>query len=179
MGQIGAKCTMRIKQIEESKKLISDAFIWLLQDKSMDEITVSQIAAQAKIGRNTFYNHFQKKEDVLNYIMQGCFDEVKENMRQIDNPSIRDLLIWRFAIVKENPLLKVFQNQSDIKQLLFQFRDNHVQKLNITEHKSDNGEYTMDFYQGGIDYVMSRWIANGMKKPADEMADKILSLMNM
>lgn len=169
----------RIKQIEESKKLISDAFIWLLQDKSMDEITVSQIAAQAKIGRNTFYNHFQKKEDILDYIMQGYFNEVKENMRQIDSPSIRDLLIWRFALVKENPLLKVFQRQSDIRQLLFQFRENHMQSLNITEHKSDNKEYTMDFYQGGIDYVMSRWIAKGMKESADEMADKILSLMKI
>jgi len=165
----------RIKQIEESKKMISDALLKLLQDKSMDEITVSQITTKAKIGRNTFYNHFQKKEDILDYLMQGYLEGFKDKLGQNANPSVRDILFWRFNIIKENPLLIIFQKHNDIKQLLFNFRDKNIAQLNLTVKKD---VYITDFYHGGIDYVTSRWIDNDMKESPEEMADKILLLIN-
>jgi len=165
----------RLKQIEESKKMISDAFILLLQDNSMDEISISQITTEAKIGRNTFYNHFQKKEDILDYLMQGLLEELQDKLNQKAHPSIKDLLLWRFALLKENPALTVFQKQNDIKQLLFRFRDSNLSIANLPTQKDI---YKRDFFQGGMDYVTSRWIIGGMKESPEVMVEKILSLMN-
>ena len=164
----------RLRQIEESKNMISDALLKLLQDKSMDEITVSQITTEAKIGRNTFYNHFQKKEDILSYLMQGYLEGCKDNLEQIENPSLRDILLWRFNVIIENPLLAIFQKHNDIKQLLFNFRDKNIAQFNLPMKKDI---YISDFYQGGIDYVMSKWIVNGMIESPEEMTDKVLSLI--
>lgn len=165
----------RIKQIEEYKKMISDAFLELLQNNTMDEITISQIANKARIGRNTFYNHFQKKEDVLEYLMHGLLEEIQEKLQQEDTPSIRTLLIWRFALLKQNPLLTIFHRQDDIKQFFFQFRDSITPMFNFPAQKDI---YKMEFFQGGIDYVTSRWIISGMKESPEEMVNKVLSLMN-
>lgn len=165
----------RLKQIEESKKMISDALIRLLQEKSLDQISVSEITAEARIGRNTFYNHFQKKEDILDYLMQGLLKEVQEKLQQEATLSIRDLLIWRFTLLKQNPLLTVFHRQDDIKQLFFRFRDSNLSLFNFPAQKDI---YKIEFFQGGLDYVTSRWIIGGLKESPDEMADKILSLMN-
>ena len=165
----------RIKQIEEYKKMISDAFLQLLQNNNMDEITISQIANKAQIGRNTFYNHFQKKEDILDYMMQGFLEEVQSKLKEESISSIRDLLIWRFALLKQNPLLTVIHKQDDMKQLFFRFRDS---KLSLFNFPAQKDIYKMEFFQGGVDYVTSRWIMGGMKESPEEMADKVLSLMN-
>ena len=165
----------RLKQIEESKKMISNALLKLLQDKSMDEVTVSQITTEAKIGRNTFYNHFQKKDDVLDYLLQRYLEGIRDNLEQIANPSIRDILLWRFNLIKENPLLVIFQKHNDIKQLLYNFRDRNITKFDLPRK---NDAYITDFIQGGIDYVTSKWIENGMTESPEEMVDKVLSLIN-
>ena len=165
----------RLKQIEESKKMISNALLKLLQDKSMDEITVSQITTEAKIGRNTFYNHFQKKDDVLDYLLQGYLEGIRDNLEQIANPSIRDILLWRFNLIEENPLLVIFQKHNDIKQLLYNFRDRNITKFDLPRK---NDAYITDFIQGGIDYVTSKWIENGMTESPEEMVDKIMGLIN-
>jgi len=165
----------RLKQIEESKKMISNALLKLLQDKSMDEVTVSQITTEAKIGRNTFYNHFQKKDDVLDYLLQGYLEGIRDNLEQVANPSIRDILLWRFNLIKENPLLVIFQKHNDIKQLLYNFRDRNITKFDLPRK---NDAYITDFIQGGIDYVTSKWIENGMTESPEEMVDKVLSLIN-
>lgn len=175
MEQIGVKCSMRrLKQIEESKKLISEAFLRLLQYKSINEISISQIAKEAKIGRNTFYTHFQKKEDVLYYMMHGILEEVKEELSKKSNLSIRDFLLWRFTFIKNNPLMAVFRKHNEIKQLFFHFREKNSSVLNFYEQKDI---YVSEFFQGGIDYVTSKWILSGMKESPDEMTNKILSLI--
>lgn len=156
--------------------MISNAFIRLLQDNLMDEISVSQITDEARIGRNTFYNHFQKKEDILDYMMQGLLEELQEKLRQKTNPSIRDMLLWRFTLLKENPSLTVFQRQNDIKQLLFRFRASSLSMINLPTQKD---MYKRDFFQGGIDYVTSKWIVSGMKESPEEMVYKIMSLINL
>ena len=164
----------RLRQIEESKKLISEAFMKLLQDTPMDEISVSQIAQEAKIGRNTFYNHFQKKEDILDYLMHNIVQEFKDNLRQIENPTIKDILLWRFDLIKETPSLIVFHKQDDVRHLFFHFRDNMTSVFNFP---AKDDEYKMEFYQGGLDYVTSKWIVNGMKESSEEMTEKVLSFM--
>jgi len=165
----------RLKQIEESKQMISKAFIKLLQNKSMEEILISEITTEARIGRNTFYNHFNKKEDILDYLMQELFKEARKKMEQKENPSFRDLMLWRFNLLKQNPLLTVLQRQDDIKRLLHSFRAN---QLSIFGFPVQDDIYKIEFVQGGLDYVTSRWIVGGMKESPQIMEDKILSLIS-
>jgi len=165
----------RLKQIEEYKKMISDAFIKLLQDKSMDEITISQIAQEAQIGRNTFYSHFKKKEDILDYLLNSILTTVQYEFSQKPHVNIRDFLIWRFTFIKTNPLMTVVQKEDDLKKMIFRFRENNLSLFKFTAQEDI---YKMEFFQGGLDYVTSRWIIGKMKESPEEMADKILSLMN-
>lgn len=155
--------------------MISDALLRLLQNQSLDAITVSQITTEARIGRNTFYNHFQKKEDILDHMMVSIFEGVREKLRQIDNPSIRDFLIWRFAFIQQNPLMSVFHRHNDIKRLLMRFRERNASMLTFA---TVNDPYQKEFFQGGMDYVTSRWITEGMKESPEEMTDKMLRYMH-
>lgn len=165
----------RIKQIEESKKMIANALMTLLQTDSLEDITISQIAAEARIGRNTVYSHFQKKEEILQYVLESLFKEARQTLENKANPSLRDLLLWRFSLIKNNPPLHIFSKEQEIRLILIQFRESHSRlfKLGVTVD-----EYTKEFVLGGIDAMTLKWVKNGMVESPEDMAEKVLALIS-
>ena len=59
-----------------SKKLIKNAFIELLQAKSLDKITVTNIVERAELNRGTFYAHYTD----INMLMQSIEDEIAQSL---------------------------------------------------------------------------------------------------
>lgn len=59
-----------------TQKLIAKAFKNCLAHSTFNQITVSDIMQAAKIRRQTFYNYFQSKEELLNWIFENQFSEV-------------------------------------------------------------------------------------------------------
>lgn len=165
----------RIKQIEESKSMIAEAFLKLLETNSLEDITISEIAAEAKVGRNTLYNHFQKKEDILDYIMKKLLSEAKEILLGSGAQSLNEILYWRFSLLKRNPQFLVFQNEYDISLVLKHFRE---ENFSIFTSLKSLDEYSREFILGGLDSITSRWIKNGMKESPDEIVKKVLSFIN-
>ena len=53
---------------ELTRQLIADSFKALLQRQSFDKISIMNIADEAGIRRPSFYNHFQDKYDLLEWI---------------------------------------------------------------------------------------------------------------
>ncbi len=175
LEHIGGFCSMkRLKQIEESKNLIAEAFLRLLQKESMEMITISQIATEATVGRNTFYNHFQKKEDILLYLFDKLFNKAKEAFKHTINPSLKEFLLWRFKLMKSSPLLDVLSREEDIRLILNKFRDSHTNFFNIG---LGNDEFKKAFILGGIDAITLKWIDSGMDEPPEVMVKKVLSII--
>ena len=52
----------------DTKDVISRSFKNLMEKKSFDKITISDISDEAKINRQTFYYHFHDKYELLNTI---------------------------------------------------------------------------------------------------------------
>ena len=59
-----------------SKSLIKRALLELMQEKSFDSISVSDIVRKADINRGTFYAHFKNPHDVLLKIQEDMFSEL-------------------------------------------------------------------------------------------------------
>lgn len=70
-------------RVHRTKKLIGEAFIALMQEKSFDEITVKDIADRAFVNRNTFYLHYRDKNDLLKSI---CANRLEDWRRIITQP---------------------------------------------------------------------------------------------
>lgn len=49
----------------QSKRWIMDSLIDLMNKKTFQDITISELVAHADLGRRTFYRHFTSKEEVL------------------------------------------------------------------------------------------------------------------
>lgn len=107
--------------------------------------------------------------------MQGYVIELQEKLQEKKIPSIEDFLLWRFTLLKKKPLLAVIHNRDEIKSILFSMRKTKLTLFNFPPHEDI---YKLEFFQGGIDYVTSRWIMNGMMESPLEMMKSLMAYMN-
>ena len=53
------------RRIQRTRKLLQEALLALILEKSYEEVTVQDVLERANVGRSTFYAHFQDKEDLF------------------------------------------------------------------------------------------------------------------
>ena len=57
-------------RVQRTYKLLKDAFVQLLGEKPFDQITVQEICETAMVRRTTFYQHFEDKQDFLQWFVR-------------------------------------------------------------------------------------------------------------
>ena len=66
-----------------SKKLITDALGELLDEKTLDKITVTDIVKKANINRGTFYAHYDNVNDVVTSIFQSGYKIITNSVHDL------------------------------------------------------------------------------------------------
>ena len=64
-----------------SREEIVNAFMTLLQHSSIDRITIKQIMDTAGLSRQTFYQIFSSKEEILEYYLDSVFGKFTAHYR--------------------------------------------------------------------------------------------------
>ena len=55
----------------KTRKLLVEALAQLLEEKSFQELSVTDICRRAMVHRTTFYAHFNDKQELLRYLLEG------------------------------------------------------------------------------------------------------------
>ena len=71
-------------RIERTRKCIKDAFIELRKTKSIEKITVKELAALASINKATFYSHYNDIYDLSEQMEEETIQSILENIPHID-----------------------------------------------------------------------------------------------
>src|ERR1700675_2416626 len=58
------------RRIRRTRSLLSDALVALMQEKSIDKITVQDVLDRATVGRSTFYLHYRDKDDLFLCVLE-------------------------------------------------------------------------------------------------------------
>lgn len=61
-----------------SKQLIEESMVELIQQKPIESISVSQIVQNCGLSRQTFYNHYVDKFDIVDTIYKNAIERVME-----------------------------------------------------------------------------------------------------
>ena len=167
----------------QSKQWIIQSFLSLMEEKTFQEITVSEIAERAQLVRKTFYRNFDSKEDVL----QACFDsfvlEFIEELSKLPSITIYDALYRLFTLCKKHKAFFISLRQSKMLGFLLDQWNTvlpHIHELMLDKiadfpHTSTPKqlEYLLAFNVGGTWNILMKWIREGMTQSPAELAEII------
>lgn len=163
----------RQRQVEHSKKSISEALLRLLSRYDFKQITVSQITAAAGVARNTFYRNFDSKDAILHYTLESTLNEALDTLSAIEKPTLRDLIRWRISLVRQRPWLIHIESQPVPELMLQRFARKSISRFGGLIQTED--PYRFTFVQAGLQAVTKQWVKGGCIEPDEEMVDRVLS----
>lgn len=131
------------KRYQETVDQINTAFVALLQDNRLSEITVSDICKVADIHHSTFY---EKYEDI-SALVNAYAKEIEK--RIAEQPHTKGDFVW---------LLEYVKNNADMFKLYF--------KLGISKNV---GDYKTIFFKNGVYSVLKMWFEDECIDSVEEM----------
>ena len=180
------------KYFNTAKKM-DKALISLLEEKTFEYITVSEICKKANVNRSTFYLHYENTMDLLNETARFLLDDFatyfndepkniakkiaecpREELNFISNEYLHPYLLY----IKENKstfstvlLHSVSFRFNEIFQMLYDNVFNPV--LERFNYPNADRKYAMMFYLNGITAVVTEWLKDGCEKTIGEVSQII------
>ena len=167
---------MSDRRSQRSKRMIHTAFIELLKEKPLSDITVAEIARKADIGRGTFYAHYtdvfdlyKKIEDTLVADFLTVFSAVPEDPMDNFDIYIKKLTSY---LHKKKSVITLFGGPDDYEQLSYKIKSALFERM--TENYE---EYYQDAYRrselsfllsGTVDIVFA-WFRAGARENIDHI----------
>ena len=177
------------KYFNTAKKM-DMALISLLEEKSFEYITVSEICKRAEVNRSTFYLHYENTVDLLDETARFLLDDfmsyfnidVKNITNRIKESSLDELnfisneyLQPYLTYIKDNKsvfstvlLHSVSFGFNDIFQRLYENIFNPI--LERYNYPTADRKYAMMFYLNGITAIVTEWLKDGCEKTIEEVS---------
>ena len=181
-----SKVNANDRRVKRTKKLLRDSLFTLLQEKSINEITVTELTEIADINRATFYFYYTDIMDMLDQIQNESYelfedvlvgtedhiDSMEAFAKYIENILIfckENPTIARFVITREYNNNKVLKK---IKKLLA--KKVPVAKENYSQ--DDPRRFILNFALNALTGTVVDWMDDGMIVPPAVMAEFIANM---
>ncbi len=92
------------RRVSRTRRSIDAAFLALLQTRGYDSVGVSDIVREADVGRATFYEHYNSKDDLLRAQLLRVCEAMLRGGSLMDPPGLLDAMPL-FAHVRDVPVL--------------------------------------------------------------------------
>lgn len=168
-------------------KLLAESFKELVATISIEKITIKEITDKAGVIRPTFYNHFQDKYELLEWIIrteilepilplfQGGF--MKEGFTLAFQNVEKDKEFYKKACRLEGQNSFSTITFQCIKDILQGFMDSQVGER-AKLHNWMTTEYLAEYYAQSMSYVVVRWLESDLSLPAEELATLYNYILN-
>lgn len=152
-----------------TKLAIEKAFIKLLNERPINQITVRTIVEECGINRNSFYYHFRDIPELVNELIESTTDEVLERHKSIDSVEGIVLEFINFASKYKRAFQNVYNslNREVFEQDLLITCDRFVRKYfekraDKLKLSKENIEVLVLIYRSEFFGLFSEWLMRGM-----------------
>lgn len=167
-----------------TKRSIGYAFKDLLKEKSFNKITITDIANNCAINRQTFYYHFQDIKDLVEWL---CIDEVDNILNKNDEcEKWEDKFLMIFKVVlKEKEVVENIYHSVSVEVLrtnLYRLVYPIIYSEIVEESKGKNlreedKKFITDFYKYAFVSIVLDWIDKGMIENPEIIVLKVSNLI--
>lgn len=160
--------TKNNKRKRESKLKIEKAFVELLQEKEVNDISVTQICQLAHVNRTTFYAHYLDIFDLIDKIgerMIADFHSLYEDEEK--NKYNSNDFLKLFYHIKDNQLFykTYFKLGLDRQLKVFHYDTKLAKEFYDNKHI----DYHMDYFKAGMTAIIKKWLHNDCDLPPEEL----------
>ncbi len=170
------------RRSEQSAAWYAEALIELLKKQDFSELTVSALAKRAGLGRATFYRNFDAIDDVLRFIIDRAFEELRETVLACHLVENRTGKLERTTFIK--PFLQFWGERATLVQALVSAGRVEFLRTGLADMISrilalgsaqakprwKRVDYFIALRSGAAIALLVHWIRCGMDLPADEVA---------
>ena len=178
-------------KIKETKKLIEDSLVSLLEEKTFEEIKVSDICSKAKIHRSTFYNYYNDKYELIKSRLDKYESKFLDFLRKykiegklIDSHVDIMIEILKYFYFNKKYLKIIFQNnrEGSIIKILQKYLEAYIIEgvKDIKQVRSDRPhmvEIMGNFYSGAFISVIGEWILKDCYITPEELSQYISDII--
>ena len=174
-------------RVRRTKKALFTAFVELVREKSIDDLTVNELCEIAGVRRATFYKHYTDKYDFLTAFTCHLRDNFDQAMRKSGTPELTADYYVAYAkrivgFICENEVAVDNIYKSNIfPTVMYTIVDQNYkdtcERLNASVAAGmklcASVEVIASMCSGGVGATIYRWLANGKQMSPDELADEI------
>ena len=167
--------------------LLAESFKELVAVTPVEKITIKEITDKAGVIRQTFYNHFQDKYELLEWIIrteildpilplfQGGF--IREGFTLAFQNVEKEKKFYKRVCKMEGQNSFRMISEECIKELLHEFIKEQVGE-NAKLDGWMSSEYLAEYYAQSMSYVVQRWLESDLALPAAEVANLYYYILN-
>ncbi len=162
--------TKNNKRRRESVEKIEKAFINLLQNREIKDITVTDICKETNLNRSTFYANFVDIYDLA--------DKVRETLEN-DFAHVFSNNTDEYKNGAEKMFYHIYENQLFYKTY-FKLQYDEAHNILIYDTKRAENDfnnkyikYHIEFFRNGLNAIIKMWLNSGCQESPQEMAEII------
>lgn len=167
------------RRVKRTKRILKECLFTLLENKTIDEITVKELTEEADVNRSTFYFYYDDINDMMMQIQDEIFTVFEETVlkptatfvtvEDFTNYTIRFLLFCK----EYEDICKFVISNDPNNNLANKIRKNLLSHIPDSEKvfpETDPKRYLTCFAMSAIWETILKWMYDGMKVPPEEMA---------
>ncbi len=176
------------QRIVITKRLLKEALLRLLDGKSIEQVSITELCQEAGINRATFYRHYMTPHDLLLDMemeiisgfrgKSGSYDsmaELEENLTGLCVYISKNLGLVK-VLIRNNSADEFIELFASLYRdyLITRNRNNVPNPLN-----SDAIALVANYLAGGGYYMLRQWIMEDIPKTPEEISALILGITNL
>lgn len=172
--------------MEGTKEQIAAAFRALLNERTLNKITVRDIVERCGLHRGTFYHYFQSIPDLIQQIMEEEAGRLLQSRAGPGAPvdSLRALI--QYGLDHKRAILHVYRGirREDFQRLL-ERTASHLADEYLNAALADRGLSAEDrdvlgrYYKSAVMGVLLNWLEDGMRYDLMRAAELLCGLMGV
>lgn len=162
--------------------VLRESMLDLLKNKSLNQISITELCKAADINRNTFYKHYSTPYEIIREMEDEMFNTLMDSIKDIDNVNGIILASCK-ALERDKKMSVIIFSETDSSSLLSKALSS-FRNTDITAQKNGDAiiqQSILDkvylFGEQGTIAIMKDWVLGGFKESAETIAEIISYLI--
>ena len=155
-----------------SREWITEALLALLEKEKYAQITVKDICRKAELSRQTFYQIFASKDEVLEYRFGALFAQFRAKCGNFSGISLRALACGFFAFFAEHQDFARVLIANHMSYLFEREFERYLPEIDLFRQINEteaHPDYSVCYVAGALSQMLIHWYEKDMDLPVEQM----------